>query len=179
MPPGGALRGIVRVSGPQALACVLPLFADEARHAKLNELRRATCLSAELRLPQFASAVPCDLFVWPDVRSYTRAPTIELHLPGSPPIIEAALEAVCRHGARPARPGEFTLRAFLAGRLDLTQAEAVLGVIDAEDRRQLDVALGQLAGGLARRSQRCAATCSICSPIWRRDSTSLKKTLNS
>ncbi len=48
-----------------------------------------------------------------------------------------------------AEPGEFTLRAFLAGRLDLVQAEAVLGVIDAADRRELDVALSQLAGGLS------------------------------
>ena len=53
-------------------------------------------------------------------------------------------------GARLARPGEFTLRAFLAGRIDLTQAEAVLGVIDARGRHQLDSALKQLAGGLAR-----------------------------
>jgi tRNA modification GTPase len=56
---------------------------------------------------------------------------------------------MCEAGARLAQPGEFTLRAFLAGRLDLTQAEAVLGVIDATNRRQLDVALAQLAGGLA------------------------------
>ena len=60
------------------------------------------------------------------------------------------MQTVCRSGARLAQPGEFTLRAFLAGRIDLTQAEAVLGVIDAADRNQLQVALGQLAGGLAR-----------------------------
>jgi tRNA modification GTPase len=74
----------------------------------------------------------------------------ELHLLGSPPLVEAALAAVCAVGARVAEPGEFTLRAFLAGRIDLTQAEAVLGVIDAVDRRQLDAALAQLAGGLAK-----------------------------
>jgi tRNA modification GTPase len=68
---------------------------------------------------------------------------------GSPPLLDAALAAVCAAGARLAEPGEFTLRAFLAGRLDLTQAEAVLGVIDAENRRELDIALAQLAGGLA------------------------------
>jgi tRNA modification GTPase len=65
-------------------------------------------------------------------------------------LLDAALETVCAAGARLAGPGEFTLRAFLAGRLDLTQAEAVLGVIDAESHRELDVALAQLAGGLAR-----------------------------
>src|SRR5207248_7990151 len=94
--------------------------------------------------------VPLVLYLWPTGRSYTRQPSAELHLPGSPPILEAALAAVCQAGARLARPGEFTLRAFLAGRLDLTQAEAVLGVIEAQCRHELDAALGQLAGGLAR-----------------------------
>jgi tRNA modification GTPase len=148
--PGGGVRGIVRVSGPQALACVMPLVIDVDRRAALGLVKTATSVPATLRLPYFAAPVPCDLFVWPDARSYTRAPTVELHLPGSPPIVEAAVAAVCSHGARPAKPGEYTLRAFLAGRLDLTQAEAVLGVIDAADRRQLDAALEQLAGGLAR-----------------------------
>jgi tRNA modification GTPase len=74
----------------------------------------------------------------------------ELHLPGSMPLAEAVLDAVCRCGARVARPGEYTMRAFLAGRLDLTQAEAVLGVIDATERRGLGVALAQLAGGVSR-----------------------------
>ncbi len=59
------------------------------------------------------------------------------------------MRAACRGGARPAEPGEFTLRAFLAGRIDLTQAEAVLGVIDAAGAAELDAALKQLAGGLA------------------------------
>jgi tRNA modification GTPase len=74
----------------------------------------------------------------------------ELHTFGSPPLLEAIVRAACAAGARLAEPGEFTLRAFLAGRIDLVQAEAVLGVIDAADRRQLDSALAQLAGGLTR-----------------------------
>jgi tRNA modification GTPase len=144
---GGAARGIVRITGPAALDCVAKLFvaedADESRYDAAS-VRRGT-----LTLPDFAAAIPCEAYVWPGERSYTRQPTVELHVPGSPPIVAAALEAACRHGARPAEPGEFTLRAFLAGRLDLTQAEAVLGVVDAEDRRHLDVALRQMAGGLA------------------------------
>jgi tRNA modification GTPase len=63
--------------------------------------------------------------------------------------LESLLQTLCAAGARLAEPGEFTLRAFLSGRIDLTQAEAVLGVIDATDARQLQTALGQLAGGLA------------------------------
>src|SRR6185295_14632062 len=94
--------------------------------------------------------LPCDLFLWPSNRSYTREPIAELHTIGSAPLLKSLVSAACQSGARLARPGEFTLRAFLAGRLDLTQAEAVLGVIDARGRQQLDSALGQLAGGLAR-----------------------------
>jgi tRNA modification GTPase len=72
-----------------------------------------------------------------------------LHTFGSPPLLEAACRTLCEAGARPAEPGEFTLRAFLAGRIDLTQAEAVLGVIDARGQLELRAALAQLAGGLA------------------------------
>jgi tRNA modification GTPase len=90
------------------------------------------------------------LFVWPGERSYTRQPSAEFHTLGSPPVVSAVLGQLCRRGARPARPGEFTLRAFLAGRIDLVQAEAVLGVVEARDGRELGGALEQLAGGLSR-----------------------------
>ncbi len=73
----------------------------------------------------------------------------EVHTLGSPPLLDAVVQAACSGGARPAEPGEFTLRAFLAGRIDLTQAEAVLGVIEATGPAELDAALEQLAGGLA------------------------------
>jgi tRNA modification GTPase len=96
-----------------------------------------------------ASPLPCELYLWPGGRSYTGQPVAEIHTVGSPPLLEAVVQAICAAGARLAEPGEFTLRAFLVGRIDLTQAEAVLGVIDAADPGQLDVALVQLAGGLA------------------------------
>lgn len=147
--PGGAVRGIVRVSGPGALNCVGALLADDAQRATLRNMSRPRRLAVSLQLPRFTAPLPCDLYCWPGTRSYTRAPTVELHTIGSPPLLDGIADAVCRHGARPARPGEFTLRAFLAGRIDLTQAEAVLGVIDAADRDQLHTALKQLAGGLA------------------------------
>lgn len=94
--------------------------------------------------------LPCELFLWPTSRSYTREPVAELHTIGSSPLLEALVDALGQAGARLAEPGEFTLRAFLAGRIDLTQAEAVLGVIDAHGDAELDAALAQLAGGLAR-----------------------------
>lgn len=92
-----------------------------------------------------------DIQLWPDVRSYTGQPLAELHTVGSPPVLQTILAAVYRCGARPAQPGEFTLRAFLAGKLDLLQAEAVLGVIDARDNHELQTALQQLAGGISQR----------------------------
>lgn len=147
-PPGGAARGILRLSGPGAPACAGRVFRAEPPR-DLSAIRVPTAVAGSLVLDGLASPLPCDLFLWPTGRSYTGQPVAELHTLGSPPLLELALEAICAAGARLARPGEFTLRAFLAGRLDLTQAEAVLGVIDAADPRQLDVALQQLAGGLA------------------------------
>lgn len=149
---GGAARGMVRVSGPRAIdvaaACFTP---DDGR--PLDTLRRATAARGRVRITLGEAAprnLPCDLFLWPTRRSYTREPIAELHVLGSPPLVDAVLAAVCQAGARLAEPGEFTLRAFLAGRLDLTQAEAVLGVVDARGSDELDAALAQLAGGLSR-----------------------------
>jgi tRNA modification GTPase len=161
----GAARGMVRVSGRDAVRVVGRVFRASDRRALEDirvpgaiggqlhlELRRESARSASSPCPAPAAptAIPCELFLWPSNRSYTREPVAELHTIGSPPVLHAALAAICRNGARLAEPGEFTLRAFLAGRLDLTQAEAVLGVIDAVDSDELDVALTQLAGGLAR-----------------------------
>lgn len=145
--PGGAARGIVRISGPQALAAVAGLVSSEAASA-LPNVQRALSMAVELQLGTPLGSIPAQVCIWPDARSYTRQPSVEVHTLGSAPILNAVLQAVCRQGARLAGPGEFTLRAFLAGRMDLTQAEAVLGVIDASSRQELDVALAQLAGGL-------------------------------
>jgi tRNA modification GTPase len=75
---------------------------------------------------------------------------IELHTVSCPPLIELLIARLLDHGGRAAQPGELTLRAFLAGKLDLTRAEAVLGVIEAGDRAELEHALAQLAGGIGR-----------------------------
>lgn len=151
-PPGGAARGIVRLSGPRAVACVERVFRPDG-DVEPATARSAGCIAgtAQLELCKQPSGakLPADLYLWPTDRSYTRQPVAELHTLGSPPLLDALLQALCRAGARPAQPGEFTLRAFLAGRLDLPQAEAVLGVIGAEAADQLDAALGQLAGGLS------------------------------
>lgn len=145
--PGPAARGLVRISGPRSLTCLDGLFVAADANFRWESLREPTMVSgrllAELELP-------CELCVWPSERSYTRQPTVEIHTLGSAPLLDCVLAAVCARGARLAEPGEFTLRAFLAGRIDLTQAEGVLGVIDARGQNDLDAALGQLAGGLSR-----------------------------
>jgi tRNA modification GTPase len=166
-PPGGAARGIVRLSGPQAIELATCFIEPGGTTLRLSHPTQV--VAGSLRLPGLHSPLPCDVYLWcgrpactgagetpapqspaPQVRSYTGQPVAEIHTLGSPPLLELVLRSLCAAGARLAGPGEFTLRAFLAGRIDLTQAEAVLGVIDAADARDLNVALGQLAGGLAR-----------------------------
>ena len=152
--PGGAARGVVRVSGADAVAklasCFTPADGDEALTAIRTPRRIRGFLHVRSDDADSDITVPGDLLLWPSTRSYTREPSAEFHTIGSPPLLAAVIEQFGRAGVRPAEPGEFTLRAFLAGRIDLTQAEAVLGVIDARDRGDLDAALDQLAGGLSR-----------------------------
>ena len=147
--PGGAARGIIRVSGPVCVAALANLFEPALGRVTLASVRHSQRLAGSLALGQPLGRVPADLLLWPGTRSYTRQPSAEIHTLGSPPLLEAVLARLSALGVRIARPGEFTLRAFLAGRIDLTQAEAVLGVIDANNDRELSVALSQLAGGLA------------------------------
>ncbi len=143
--PVGAANGIVRVSGSDAVKILQSVLAEPLDVPP----RAARRFAIELPLPAPLGVVSGAALVWPTHRSYTGQPAVELHLPGCLPLLDAAVETLVAAGARPARPGEFTLRAFLAGRLDLTQAEAVLGVIDANDQRSLEQALEQLAGGLS------------------------------
>jgi tRNA modification GTPase len=145
---GGAARGMIRISGPETFAIVSHCF--QTIDGDWQAVSSATAVAGELRLGSGLPPLPCDLFLWPGENSYTRQPSAELHTFGSPPLLELAVANLCRLGARVAEPGEFTLRAFLAGRLDLTQAEAVLGVIDATNAESLQTALGQLAGGISK-----------------------------
>jgi tRNA modification GTPase len=142
---GAGARAIVRVSGRDILPVLRAVLPDTGWSARRVPWRT----ELELQLPGWPCGFSTALHFWPGAKSYTGQPLAELHLPGSPPLVEAVLAHLCRNGARLAEPGEFTLRAFLAGRLDLTQAEAVLGVIDARSLGELQSALNQLAGGLS------------------------------
>lgn len=142
---GPATRGIVRVSGNDAVSIVKRVFTPF--NGWPESIPRATVIEGRIAVDD--AEIPATVLLWPDTRSYTRQPSAEFHLVGSKPVLQMVVDAICFAGGRLAEAGEFTLRAFLSGRLDLTQAEAVLAVIDAESDTQFDTALQQLAGGLA------------------------------
>jgi len=142
----GALRGAIRVTGPESVSLVASICQADLSAA--NGLPRATRSQQTIELPTLGR-IDVDVFVWPDERSYTGQPSVELHCIGNTIMLQLIQSGLIERGAVLAQPGEFTLRAFLAGRLDLTQCEAVLGVIHATNDRSLNIALSQLAGGLS------------------------------
>jgi len=141
--PGG--RAIVRVSGPASADAIAPLFAA----SEPLVAGRRCLLSGHLRLPDLAP-LPADVYFWAAPHSYTGQNLAEIHTLSCPPLLELLIAQLLLAGCRAARPGEFTLRAFLAGKLDLTRAEAVHAVIESGSRDELKLALKQLAGGMAR-----------------------------
>ena len=138
-PPGRGGIGVVRISGPNALTIASALLALERplepRHATFARTRRdqvvATC--------------------FPAPHSYTGNDVVEISAHGSPIVLRQIVEDATALGARLAEPGEFTLRAFLNGRIDLVQAEAVADLIDAATPLQARAAFDQLEGTLTSR----------------------------
>lgn len=98
-----------------------------------------------------STRIPCSLYVFRAPRSYTREDVVEIHTIASPPLVQLIVAELCARGARPAEPGEFTLRAYLNGRLDLAQAEAVLAMIESQSAQEAEAALATLQGELSRR----------------------------
>lgn len=145
-PPGEGAVSIVRLSGPGSLAVAAALMSPvpppppgRFRHAVFRDPSTGECLDDGLVL---AFRAP---------RSYTGEDAAELQLHGSPVVARRVLEAAFRVGARQALPGEFTRRAFLNGKLDLTQAEAVMDLIRARSDRAARLASAQLADALGVR----------------------------
>ena len=150
---GPGRRAVVRVTGPAALSVVGAVFTpagSDPRHGR-------HVVPGTTRLSNVHSPLPADLYVWHGPRTYTGQDLAELHVISSPPLVEQLVADLLAAGARPAQPGEFTLRAFLSGKKDLTQAEAVLGVIEAGTDADLTQALAQLAGGVAQPAERLRA----------------------
>ena len=141
--------GIVRVSGDGCRALCNKVFRPVdgtllSDHA-VRKMVYGDMLDAEGRVIDRGLAV---FFAAP--RSYTGEDSAEFHCHGSPVVLRELLSALFAHGARQARAGEFTRRAFLNGQLDLTQAEAVIDLIDAETAEAARNAAAQLDGGLRR-----------------------------
>ncbi len=147
--PGPAARSIVRLSGPKAFSIALAGFSNSASTGPSARRRAARLDAGYLQVIGLRPLLPVLMAQWPGPRSYTGQDVAEVHLTGSVPLVSLLLSHYFTLGARPAEPGEFTLRAFLSGRIDLTRAEAVVGVIDAQNPAQLGAALEQLAGGLS------------------------------
>src|SRR5205823_5111943 len=145
--PGPGLRAIVRVSGPKTRDVVGRVFT-EAHPLQRVGLRRFT--PGSLRLSGVPAPVPADLYSFPRPHSSPGQALATLHTIGSPPPVERLVADLLSAGARPARPGEFTLRASLAGKKDLPQAEAVQAVVEAGTDADLRPALAQLAGGVTQ-----------------------------
>jgi tRNA modification GTPase len=145
-PPVPGARAVVRLSGPASLRVAASVFSPDTPVAA----DRRRFYTGTIRLPGVAAPLPGSLYVWPPPRTYTGQQMAELHTLSSPPLLELLVVACLGAGARAARPGEFTLRAFLAGKMDLTRAEAVAAVVEAGSRAELTQALTQLAGGVTR-----------------------------
>ena len=147
---GPARRGIVRLSGDDVVEIVRQQFRPNQEDETWRTPRLARRFEGHLELEKLGVPLEASVMLWPTSRSYTGQPMAEIHTVGSPPILDLVIEQLLSCGARYANRGEFTMRAFLAGRMDLVQAEAVLGVIDAADHEELEAALTQLGGGITK-----------------------------
>jgi tRNA modification GTPase len=143
---GPGARAIVRLSGPASAAAVCAVFSP----AEQVPPPRNRFLSGQVSLPGVSSPLPADLYFWHAPHSYTGQDMAELHTLSCMPLVELLVSTLLGAGYRSAQPGEFTMRAFLSGKLDLTRAEAVHAIIEASSRAELQGALAQLAGGMAR-----------------------------
>ena len=145
-PQGVGALGIIRLSGTNSSSLLTPFFSSvrQKREGWTSHVAYFGDFSIE---EQHIDEILVNFFA--EGKSFTGEESIELSCHGSPYIIERVLEALLSQGARMADPGEYTMRAFMNGKLDLAQAEAVADLIHAENRAMHDVALKQLKGGFS------------------------------
>lgn len=144
-PNGRGALGVVRLSGGDAKSIVQALCPDATDFVA----RRATVAAVRGRATGVVDQTVISYFRAP--HSYTGEDVAEISCHGSPLVLDRVVEECLALGARSARPGEFTLRAFLNGRVDLTQAEAVIDLVEARTDAGLSLALRQLKGELSSR----------------------------
>jgi tRNA modification GTPase len=143
-PSGIGAIGVIRLSGPDAITIVNQVFAGKDLSVQPSHtIHFGTIRDGN----QLLDEVLISLFIGP--KSYTRENVIEISTHGSAFIIESIIKLLIRKGARPANPGEFTLRAFLNGQLDLSQAEAVADLIASNSQASHQVAMQQMRGGFS------------------------------
>jgi tRNA modification GTPase len=149
-PPGRGGLGLVRLAGPEACQIALPMLRLK------HDLDPGRAIFGELIDPSGSVGTRIDEVVvtyFAKPHSYTTDDIVEISAHGSPVVLRHIVELAFARGARLAEPGEFTMRAFLNGRIDLTQAEAVRDLIDSQTLYQAKVAAQQLEGALSRRLQ--------------------------
>ena len=142
-PPGGAI-GIIRISGPDSIQIVGSLFSRNISDAKSHTLHYGI-LAASPSSP--IDDVMVGVFRTP--HSYTGEDSVEIYCHGSRYIMSQIIRTLIDAGCRQAEPGEFTRRAFINGKMDLSQAEAVADLIAATGKASHDMALGQLRGNIS------------------------------
>ena len=141
--------GIVRISGEEAVLVADRIF-EMKNHKKLSEMPTHTIHYGHIHdEDEVIDEVMVLLMRGP--KSYTREDTVEIDCHGGVYVMKRILETVIRHGARPAEPGEFTKRAFLNGRIDLSQAESVIDVIYSKNDFALKSSLSQLSGSVSEK----------------------------
>ncbi|NLF41031.1 tRNA uridine-5-carboxymethylaminomethyl(34) synthesis GTPase MnmE [bacterium] len=156
-PPGRGAIGIVRLSGTDARAIAGGMFAPRAG-APLAE--RPACMAVLGRVTDGDDVIDHAIAVaYRAPRSYTGEDVVEISCHGGPAVLERVIGTAMRLGARPAAPGEFTRRAFLNGKIDLTQAEAVADLIAAPTDRVRSAALRQLEGAFGTALEPVRAAC--------------------
>jgi tRNA modification GTPase len=147
--PGRAGIALVRISGHAAFRIVQKVFAPTIAGAGFLQPRQAVL--GRVHHPESGTELDQALVTcFPAPHSYTGEDVAEVSVHGSPVIVSTLLDFLCQSGARLADPGEFTLRAFLHGRMDLAQAEAVRDVIESKTLYQVQVASRQREGELSR-----------------------------
>ncbi|MGA2434965.1 MAG: tRNA uridine-5-carboxymethylaminomethyl(34) synthesis GTPase MnmE, partial [Bryobacteraceae bacterium] len=146
-PPGRGGLGVVRISGPQARAVAAAIL----RFRNAPEWKSRTALIADLAGPDGEPIDKTVVTFFERPRSYTAEDVVEISCHGSPVILRYALDRALGAGARLAEPGEFTLRAFVHGRIDLPQAEAVRDLIESTTLYQARIAARQAEGAVSRR----------------------------
>ena len=149
--------GIIRISGPEAMDVISRIYRSKGGKKKIKEVPTHTIHYGYIYDgPEILDEVL--LLVMRAPKTFTGEDTVEIDCHGGVYVMKKILETVIKHGARPAEPGEFTKRAFLNGRIDLTQAESVIDVINSKNEFALKSSLSQLPGSVSEKIKEIRGT---------------------